>query len=99
MRNSSKIFYARDTHLSFHTAWAHRDANHCQLSCRRLGDKRTSARLVETTRMTDAVEKGFLSSDRARLIQDQAPARSVESQNHSSRFDCCVLLFPSFHTV
>src|SRR5436190_689442 len=38
-------------------------------------------------------KKGFFSFDRARLIQDQAPARNVDSRNHSSRFDCCVFLF------
>src|SRR5262249_49169504 len=47
----------------------------------------------------DAVEKGFFSSDRARLIQDQAPERKVDSRNRFSRFDCCIFLFHSFRAV
>src|SRR5215216_7512505 len=47
----------------------------------------------------DAVEKGFFSFDRVRLIQDQAQARNVDSKNQSSRFDCCVFLFHSFRAV
>jgi hypothetical protein len=46
--------------------------------------------------MADFVAKGFCSSERARLIQDQAPTSNVDSKIHSSRFDCCVLLFYSF---
>src|SRR5215211_7243626 len=49
--------------------------------------------------VTDAVEKGFFSFDRVRLIQDQAQARNVDSKNQSSRFDCCVFLFHSFRAV
>src|SRR5215217_5536925 len=49
--------------------------------------------------MTDAVEKGFFSFDRVRLIQDQAQARNVDSKSQSSRFDCCVFLFHSFRAV
>src|SRR5215216_1783795 len=47
----------------------------------------------------DAVEKGFFSFDRVRLIRDQAQARNVDSKNQSSRFDCCVFLFHSFRAV
>src|SRR5688572_646905 len=43
----------------------------------------------------DTVEKRFCSSERARLIQDQAPMRNVDSEIHSPRFDCCVFLFYS----
>src|SRR5436305_7436185 len=46
-------------------------------------------------RWADAVEKGFFSSERARLIQDQASQRNVDSRKHSPRFDCCVFLFHS----
>src|SRR5215216_6219657 len=49
--------------------------------------------------LADAVEKGFFSFDRVRLIQDQAQARNVDSKNQSSRFDCCVFLFHSFRAV
>src|SRR2546423_10870509 len=45
--------------------------------------------------MTDAVEKPFYSSERARLIQDQASMSNVDSKIHSPRFDCCVFLFYS----
>jgi hypothetical protein len=45
--------------------------------------------------MTDAVEKRFCSSERARLIQDQAPMGNLDSKIHSPRFDCCVFLFYS----
>ena len=44
----------------------------------------------------DFVAKGFCSSKRARLSQDQAPTSNGESKIHSSRFDCCVFLFYSF---
>jgi hypothetical protein len=45
--------------------------------------------------MTDAVEKRFCSSEQARLIQDQASMRNVDSKIRSPRFDCCVFLFYS----
>jgi hypothetical protein len=45
--------------------------------------------------LTDAVEKRFCSSERARLIQDQAPMRNLDSKIYSPRFDCCVFLFYS----
>src|SRR5215510_3805977 len=45
--------------------------------------------------LVDAVEKRFCSSERARLIQDQAPMRNVDSKIRSPRFDRCVFLFYS----
>src|SRR5207248_5787774 len=47
----------------------------------------------------DCVAKRFCASERARLIQDQAPMRNVDSRIHSTRFDCCVFLFYSFSAV
>jgi hypothetical protein len=47
----------------------------------------------------DAVEKRICSSERARLIQDQAPTRIVDSKIHSPRFDCCAFLFYSLSTA
>ena len=44
----------------------------------------------------DCVAKRFCASERARLIQDQAPMRNVDSGIPSLRFDCCVFLFYSF---
>jgi len=46
--------------------------------------------------MVDAIEKRFFSSERARLIQDQASTRNLDSKIRSSRFDCCVFAFYSF---
>ncbi|MGZ5703251.1 MAG: hypothetical protein ACXWIM_20485, partial [Burkholderiales bacterium] len=43
--------------------------------------------------MTDAVEKGFCSSERVRLIQNQAPMRNIDSKILSSRFDCYAFPF------
>jgi hypothetical protein len=43
--------------------------------------------------LTDAVEKRFFSSERARLIQDQAPLRNVDSKFYSARIYCCAFLF------
>jgi hypothetical protein len=37
----------------------------------------------------DIVAKGFWASERATLIQDQAPMRNVDSKIHSSGFVCC----------
>jgi hypothetical protein len=37
----------------------------------------------------DIVAKGFLASERATLIQDQALMRNVDSKIHSSGFVCC----------
>jgi hypothetical protein len=42
--------------------------------------------------LTDAVEKGFFSSERARLIQDQAPVRNVVSKK--PLFSIRLLHFP-----
>jgi hypothetical protein len=42
--------------------------------------------------LADAVEKGFFSSDRATLIQDQAPGRNVDSKNQL--FSVRLLHFP-----
>jgi hypothetical protein len=47
---------------------------------------------LETSKMTDAVEKGFFSSERARLIQDQAPVRNVDSKK--PLFSIRLLHFP-----
>jgi hypothetical protein len=47
----------------------------------------------------DCVAKLFCPSERARLIQDQASMRNVDSRIHSPRFDCCVFLFYSFSAV
>jgi hypothetical protein len=44
----------------------------------------------------DFVAKRFCSSEHARLIQDQAPRRNVDSKIHSPRFDCCQFQFYSF---
>jgi hypothetical protein len=37
----------------------------------------------------DTVVKGFCASERAILIQDQAPIRNIDSKICSLRFDCC----------
>jgi hypothetical protein len=42
--------------------------------------------------LTDAVEKGFFSSERARLIQDQAQVRNVDSKK--PLFSIRLLHFP-----
>src|SRR3954452_16542398 len=49
--------------------------------------------------LADFVAKGFCSSQRVRLIQDQAQTSNVDSKIHSSRFDCCVFLFYSFRAA
>jgi hypothetical protein len=46
--------------------------------------------------LADFVAKRFCASERAILIQDQAPMRKVDSKVHSPRFDCCAFLFYSF---
>jgi len=46
--------------------------------------------------MTDAVEKRFCATERARLIQDQAPMRNVDSKIHSLGFDCFKFRFYRF---
>jgi hypothetical protein len=53
------------------------------------------AGIAECRLMTDAVEKRFCSSEQARLIQDQASMRNVDSKIRSPGFDCCVFLFYS----
>jgi hypothetical protein len=50
---------------------------------------------VESPLWVDAVEKRFCSSEHARLIQDQALMRNLDSKIHSPRFDCCKFLFYS----
>jgi hypothetical protein len=45
--------------------------------------------------LADSVAKGFFASERATLIQDQAPMRNVDSEIHSFRFDCCAFLLAS----
>src|SRR5262249_4399213 len=81
---------------------AHRDGSLPRANSVAIGAKRTSAvcraRLARAL-LTDAVEKGFFSSGRARLIQDRAPARIFESTNHFYRFDRFVFLFHSFGAV
>src|SRR6266487_4369624 len=47
----------------------------------------------------DCVVKLFCPFERARLIQDLASMRNVDSRNHSFRFDCCVFIFYSFSAV
>jgi hypothetical protein len=42
--------------------------------------------------LADIVAKGFLASERATLIQDQALMRNVDSKIHSSGFVCCAFL-------
>jgi hypothetical protein len=42
--------------------------------------------------MADIVAKGVLASERATLIQDQAPMRNVDSKIHSSGFVCGAFL-------
>jgi hypothetical protein len=49
--------------------------------------------------LADCVAKLFCPFERARLIQDQASMRNVDSRIHSLRFDCCVFLFYSSSTV
>src|SRR4029453_7033082 len=54
--------------------------------------------------MADIVAKRFCASDRATLIQNQAPIRNVDSKIHSFRFDCCAFLpascsSPTFATI
>jgi hypothetical protein len=49
--------------------------------------------------MANFVAKGFCSSERARLIQDQPPTSNVDSKIHSSRFDRCAFLFYSFRAA
>jgi hypothetical protein len=44
----------------------------------------------------DFVAERFCASERARLIQDQAPTRNVDSGMPLLRFNCCVSLFYSF---
>jgi hypothetical protein len=63
--------------------------------CRLPGElrKREDKRLpAPASKMTDAVEKGFFSSERARLIQDQAPVRNVDSKK--PLFSIRLLHFP-----
>src|SRR5882724_1079929 len=61
---------------------------------------KTKPRRVDEVRSgSDFVAKGFYSSERARLIQDQAPTSNVDSKIHSSQFDCCVFLLYSFRAV
>jgi len=43
--------------------------------------------------LADIVAKRFCPSERARLIQDLAPMRNLDSRNGRSRFDCCRILF------
>ena len=43
--------------------------------------------------MADIVAKRFCPSDRARLIQAQAPMRNIDSNSLLRRFDCCRFLF------
>jgi hypothetical protein len=59
----------------------------------------TKADIPGSPSRADAVEKRFFSSERARLIQDQAQVRNVDSKNHFSRFDCYIFLFHSFRAV
>jgi hypothetical protein len=49
--------------------------------------------------VADSVAKRFCASERARLIQDQAPTRNIDSRIQSLRFDCCVFLFYSLSSV
>ena len=49
--------------------------------------------------LADCVAKRFYASERARLIQDQAPTRNINSTIQSRRFDCCVFLFYSLSAV
>jgi hypothetical protein len=49
--------------------------------------------------LADCVAKRFCASERARLIQDQAPMRNVDSKIHSPRFVRCGFLFYSFSAV
>jgi hypothetical protein len=49
--------------------------------------------------MADCVVNVFCPSECARLIQDQASMRNVDSRIHLLRFDCCVFLFYSFSAV
>jgi hypothetical protein len=55
--------------------------------------------IAECPLLTDAVEKRFCSSEWARLIQDRALMRNVDSKIHSLRFDCCVFIFYSLSAV
>jgi hypothetical protein len=45
--------------------------------------------------LADIVAKRFCASERATLIQDQAPTRKVDSKTHATRFDCCGFLLAS----
>src|SRR5712691_6049870 len=65
----------------------------------RAGSNRVGPRQRRCLLLADTVEKRFCSSEHARLIQDQAPMRNVDSKIHSPRFDCCVSLFHSFFAV
>src|SRR6266508_4907279 len=49
--------------------------------------------------LADFVAKRFCASERARLIQDQAPMRNIDSRIQSLRFDRCVFLFYSLSAV
>jgi hypothetical protein len=46
--------------------------------------------------LADCVAKRFCAFERARLIQDQALVRNVDSENLALRFDCFKFLFHSF---
>jgi hypothetical protein len=53
----------------------------------------------EGLQLVDAVEKGFFSSERARLIQDQAPVRNVDSKKPLFSIRLLHFLFHSFRAV
>jgi hypothetical protein len=57
------------------------------------------ADILELSLRADFVAKRFCASEGARLIQDQARMRNLDSRIHSPRFDCCVFLFHRFTAV